>query len=582
MAITAKFLADFDQFVGETKRADAALHGLGTSATTVTTHANSSFAGMGTAMRSVAGAFGVALSVGAVVSFGKSVIDAASDIHDMGLKIGISSEAVQGFKFAAEQAGSTLDAVGTAITRMNVNLSEGDKGTVAALTKAGLQFSAIRAMKPEDAFLAITDAIAQIPDPMTRSEVALQLFGKSAAELLPAIAEGFRTASDGAEKMSNDTIASLEKAQDAWSKLGAGVTIVTGTMIAKVIDFWGVLREQNFGGFGVAAKAAAKDVELLPPVLTKTAEELKATDKAAKDAAKATKDAAEAAEKLQAAWVKANATAVAKMESDVRNAEGMVRMNDAIATQERALQNIEGEWLLYRDAALMATAASDKAAAATAKAWDDVKMHSRTALQETADKAAATYAYVAARAEEFAPDVIEKFRQTAEAAKAAAETWGSSFVGALEAVDQKLVETTQQVVAASASWTQAMAAVSAGAGSMTGTVQAPMTEAQWAKAAQDAGGTVAYDDYNNPYIHVAGQNAPGKRAPGRLEQFAGGGPVLSDGPIYAHKGEFVIPRGGGGGTSVVNHIYVNGTAEDVARKVMAEITRTMKVDRKWP
>ena len=32
---------------------------------------------------------------------------------------------------------------------------------------------------------------------------------------------------------------------------------------------------------------------------------------------------------------------------------------------------------------------------------------------------------------------------------------------------------------------------------------------------------------------------------------------------------------GGGGGAVVNHIYVNGTAEDVARKIADQILRTV-------
>jgi hypothetical protein len=90
-------------------------------------------------------------------------------------------------------------------------------------------------MKPEDAFLAIADGIQKIPDPMVQSQVALQLFGKSAGELLPAIKEGFRDAANGAMKMSADTIKSLEAAQDAWEKLGNDVTIVTGNMIAELM-----------------------------------------------------------------------------------------------------------------------------------------------------------------------------------------------------------------------------------------------------------------------------------------------------------------------------------------------------------
>lgn len=279
---------------GMQKIADAT-KGIGTTATSL----------IGT-LKSVAGAMGIAFSIGTLINFGRSVFDTASQIHDMALQLGISSEAVQGFKFAAEQSGSTLDAVGVAINKMNQNLAGGEKATVQALRDAGLQFQTIRSLKPEEAFLAITDAIKQIPDPMTRADVAMQLFGRGGAELLPAIAAGFREVSDGAEKMSNDTIDSLEAAQDAWERLGNAVVIATGSMIASTINATSEITSswRSFANFannviqfgpaialtmadlGGAAKQAGKDIELaLPPAARKTREELLELAKAEKEAA---------------------------------------------------------------------------------------------------------------------------------------------------------------------------------------------------------------------------------------------------------------------------------------------------------
>lgn len=203
------------------------------------------------AFSTVAGAIGVGFSVGAIIGFGKGVFDTAGKIHDLAEQMGISTDAVQGFKFAAEQAGSSLDTVSTAITKMNANLDGGDKATVTALKEAGLNFETIRNMKPEDAFLAITDAIQKMPDPMQQSEVALKLFGKSAAELLPAIKEGFRGAAAGADKMSEDTINSLEAAGDAWQKLYDKVVIITGNLIAKTMGATTQISSSigNFGKF---------------------------------------------------------------------------------------------------------------------------------------------------------------------------------------------------------------------------------------------------------------------------------------------------------------------------------------------
>jgi hypothetical protein len=261
------------------------------------------------------GAFGIQASLSGVVSFTKSVFDSASAIHDMAERLGISSEAVQGFKFAAEQAGSSMDAVGSAVTKMNKNLAEGDKSTIAALKSAGLEFQTVRAMKPEEAFLAIADAIAKMPDPMEQSDVTLKLFGKSAAELLPAIKEGFRGAAEGAQKMSNDTVDALEKAQDAWDKLGHSVTIVSGTIIAGAIDATHNVTSswKDFGifisnvatmGWGAATALAAMNDQVQTPVdfvgpleslaghIHQTKEEAEAAEQAYKKWAEATGDLA--------------------------------------------------------------------------------------------------------------------------------------------------------------------------------------------------------------------------------------------------------------------------------------------------
>jgi broad specificity phosphatase PhoE len=102
---------------------------------------------------------------------------------------------------------------------------------------------------------------------MERSDVTLKLFGKSAAELLPAITEGFRAAADGAQKMSNATVDALERAEDAWTKLRNTVVIVSGTIIAGTIDttthitsswqnFWQFMKDSASMGVGMAAALA--------------------------------------------------------------------------------------------------------------------------------------------------------------------------------------------------------------------------------------------------------------------------------------------------------------------------------------
>jgi hypothetical protein len=59
-----------------------------------------------------------------------------------------------------------------------------------------------------------------------------------------------------------------------------------------------------------------------------------------------------------------------------------------------------------------------------------------------------------------------------------------------------------------------------------------------------------------------------------MRAFAQGGPVLEDGPIYAHAGEYVMPRNSGA-AAMVNNFYLVDNTETLARKVSDLITRQM-------
>lgn len=189
-------------------------------------------------LKSAAGLAGIAFSVHAITGFVGRVFDAAGAIHDTALKLGVSAEAAQRFKFAAEQTGASLDDVGRALNFMNRSLSAGEKSTVAALSKVGLQFSQIRAMQPEQAFTTIADAIRQIADPMLQADIATQLFSRSALSLLPAIKEGFINLGAQTAVMSNDTIERLDAAGDTWESLWNRVVVATGGGLSTTLRIY--------------------------------------------------------------------------------------------------------------------------------------------------------------------------------------------------------------------------------------------------------------------------------------------------------------------------------------------------------
>ena len=189
-------------------------------------------------MGDIAGAIGpkliAAFSIGAITTWASSTIDAASHIADLSSKLDVSNEAIQRWGYAAELSGASIDDVSAAVVFMNKTLAGGSDSTVAALKAAGLGFDAIRSMSPEEAFNAIVEAIQKIPDPMTQAKVATELLGKGAADLLPAIRDGFGEVGAEATIMSDEVIAANDKIGDSWTKMKGQAAVWSARLISAI------------------------------------------------------------------------------------------------------------------------------------------------------------------------------------------------------------------------------------------------------------------------------------------------------------------------------------------------------------
>jgi len=253
--LTGVLKADFSEFKSE---ADAAIGKLrtmeGAAGTTTTAFktAETATGQWGSALVGLAGAFGVGLSVNALKNYAIGVIETGAAIGDMSQKLGISAEAVQRFGYAADQSGASIQTVDRAIKSMNENLAEGSTSTIAALNAAGLEFDTIRRMAPEDAFIAIGDAVAGIEDPMVRAQVATELFGKAGQELIPTFLAGIEQIGAATKVMSDETVERLKAAQDAWSRFGNSVTVYSGEAIGGMSKFFGAWQKAS----GLLAEAA--------------------------------------------------------------------------------------------------------------------------------------------------------------------------------------------------------------------------------------------------------------------------------------------------------------------------------------
>jgi hypothetical protein len=136
--------------------------------------------------------FGVAVTtvMGKAVSYFAQFGDELVTFRD---KIGIPVESLSELKYVGDMTGVSLNTLGTTIKGMSNFLEtarDGGSAAAQALNKLHLSVSDLKGLSPEQMFMTLSSAIADVPDPLTRSALAVDIFGRSGTDLLPMLALG--------------------------------------------------------------------------------------------------------------------------------------------------------------------------------------------------------------------------------------------------------------------------------------------------------------------------------------------------------------------------------------------------------
>jgi lambda family phage tail tape measure protein len=127
---------------------------------------------------------------GGVVALAKSAIDLADDMRDLSQRTGVGVETLGQFKVAAELSGSSLEGVAKGLTFLNKNMvaaATGAEGAAAAFKTVGVATTeADGTLRSADkVFLDVADRFAQLRDGPEKAALAIKIFGKAGAELIP-------------------------------------------------------------------------------------------------------------------------------------------------------------------------------------------------------------------------------------------------------------------------------------------------------------------------------------------------------------------------------------------------------------
>jgi hypothetical protein len=138
--------------------------------------------------------FGAIKAAGALVrevfqGFGEA-LDLGGQLKDLSDRTGESAGNLMLLQRAFQNAGSSAEAVGPAINKLQkfmVDAANGSDKNNEALSRLGLTFKDLEGKAPIDQMQILAERIQQIPEPAERSAAAMSIFGKSGGQLLPVL-----------------------------------------------------------------------------------------------------------------------------------------------------------------------------------------------------------------------------------------------------------------------------------------------------------------------------------------------------------------------------------------------------------
>lgn len=230
--------------------------------------------------------------------------------------------------------------------------------------------------------------------------------------------------------------------------------------------------------------------------------------------------------------------------------------------------------------------------------WDFLAKNSIKALQDEADKARATYNEMIYHAENFTRGAMEEQKRKVQETADAARGMGKDFIAAEQAASTEAAKHTaalEEVKRAADEAAKAQRNITQSTqvdlSTQAGRDKVDPKIARWLHDGYslEQASAIAYAlawgfqiNQNDPLFKTKGPRVPGFA--GGVENFEGGLAMVGEqGPelVNLPKGSSVTPMSGVGGTTIINKFYVNGTAEEVARKIQDKIMRGLSSQRQF-
>lgn len=222
----------------------------------------SAFGGLG---NKLAGAFSGAVSIGAIVQFGKSMIELGSNINDTADQVQLSTDAFQELTYAFGQNGTDAETATKGLQKLAENLETargGNEKMVASFARLGVTWEDLNSLSPEEILARLADGFAEIEDPAAAVSLSLDLMGKAGSKMAVTLRQGsdeLARLRGEASKLSREEVEALDKAGDQID------AIVNKVKVAEAKGFSGLMQILT-GGEGQAENLGDRVKNLFRPV----------------------------------------------------------------------------------------------------------------------------------------------------------------------------------------------------------------------------------------------------------------------------------------------------------------------------
>lgn len=184
----------------------------------------------------LAGAFSAQMFAGWL----KSAIDAGDEMGKLAARTGIAVQDIAGLQLAFQLGGAESGVFASSMAKLSKQIVEGNE----AFKRLGIETrntdGSIRGVK--DILYDTADAFSEMEDGTAKSAMAMEIFGKSGAELIPVLnagSDGLREMDEMARKlglsMSQEAAANAEKFNDTLDLIGMGLQGVGRQVAGQIL-----------------------------------------------------------------------------------------------------------------------------------------------------------------------------------------------------------------------------------------------------------------------------------------------------------------------------------------------------------